>query len=188
MSGFSLPVNPVELSEDGTSLVSGDEILGIEVALFRSYGQVAAHTGTTAETKLASFLIPAGTIVTPAALRILTGMQYTTTADAGNRTLRYYLNTSNAIGGTVLCSNVMSTQSVTQGVNGRLDQIVFPTDAAQSGAAVGAGWNSTQGNAWSSASYNVTTQDLWLVVTSQLINASDSFTLKSLEVFLSNGA
>ena len=178
----------VSTSSDGTSLVSGDGILGVEVALFRSYGQVAAHTGTTSETKLASFRIPAGTIVTPAALRILTGMQYTTTADAGNRTLRYYLNTSDAIGGTVLCSNVMSTQSVTQGVNGRLDQIIFPTDATQSGAAVGAGWNSTQGNAWSSATYNVTTQDLWLVVTSQLINASDSFTLKSLEVFLSNGA
>ena len=132
--------------------------------------------------------MPAGTIITPAALRILTGMQYTTTADAGNRTLRYYLNTSDAIGGTQMCTNLMSTQSVTQGVPGRLDQIIFPTDSTQFGNSIAAGWNATQGNAWSSATYNTATQDLWFVMTSQLINASDSFTLRSLEVFLSNGA
>jgi len=144
------------------------------------------HTGTIAETILCSFLIRANTIIVPAALRMVSGLRYVTTATAGNRTIRIKLNTTNSLSGaTTLCSNLMSTQSVTQGVV-RTDQIIFDGAATQKGSAVLAGWNAAQGNDWSSGALAVNA-DIYLLVSCQLIDVADSFTMKSFVASLLQG-
>lgn len=171
-------------SADGlSSLVDGaGNSLSLIRTLFRKYVRII-HTGTTAETKVASFLIPAGSIIPPAAINFQSGLEYTTTATAGNRTFRLRMHTADAVGGTTMVSNIMTTQSVQQGVL-RSDQIIFQSAAVQRGAAANAGWNGLQGNAFNFTTFTPATQDLWIVATAQLADAADSFSLMSLEATL----
>jgi len=174
-------------SGDVASAVDGGgNSIVLQNVISRNYTGIT-HTGTTANTKIFSFSIPAGSILAPSMLKFAMSIRYSTTATAGSRVIRGYLNTADAIGGTSMFSNVMSTTGVIQTSVRNNDAILFQAAAIQRGMPVAAGWNTIQGDDSSYTTYDITTQDLFFVLGAQLADASDSVSIRAFDATLIRG-
>lgn len=138
-----------------------------------------AHTGTTAETKLFSVKITAGTMSANDILEyfawIIPG------SGLGNRTVRVYLNTSDAIGGTKVATYTFTTTSsifkrqITF-KNSLSSQEIIPAGTSN----IGNGEASTYAvSNISSASVNFA-NDVWFVLSIQLATGSDNVSIYSI--------
>ena len=138
-----------------------------------------SHTGTTNETKLYSVLIPAGTmnandILEYYALAIPgTGI--------GNRTLKVYLNTSNAIGGIQIATYTFTTTSnifkrKLKFKNSLSTQEIIPAGATSSGNFELSTYTSSNVSSIA-ANFN---NDVWFVISMTLSTASDNVSIYSI--------
>lgn len=186
--GVSYPPNSYLDADNRTQAMvdgAGNSIV-LQNVISRNYAGIT-HTGTTANTKIFSFSIPAGSILAPSMLKFAMSIRYSTTATAGSRVIRGYLNTADAIGGTSMFSNVMSTTGVIQTSVRNNDAILFQAAAIQRGMPVAAGWNTIQGDDSSYTTYDIITQDLFFVLGAQLADASDSVSIRAFDATLIRG-
>ena len=137
-----------------------------------------AHTGTTAETKVYSVLIPAGTMTANDIFRIAAKIY--SGAGGGNKTARWYFNTSDAIGGVQVASYVgvgALTQMVRNVIfkNSLSSQEVF-LPATSHGNDESLSTNSSQ-QSLLAADF---ASDVWFVVSFQLATGTDTLNLHSI--------
>lgn len=138
-----------------------------------------SHTGTTNETKLYSVLIPAGT------MKANDILEYYALAipgtGSGNRTLKVYLNTSNAIGGIQIATytftttsnifkrkltfkNSLSTQEIIPAGVTSMGNFELSTYASSNVSSIAANFNN----------------DVWFVISMTLSTASDNVSIYSI--------
>jgi len=138
-----------------------------------------SHTGTTSETKLYSVLIPAGTMKANDILEYYVWAIPGT--GSGNRTLKVYLNTSDAIGGIQIATYTFTTTSnifkrkITF-KNSLSTQEIIPASASSIGNFELSTYASSNVSSIS-ANFN---NDVWFVISMTLSTASDNVSIYSI--------
>ena len=138
-----------------------------------------SHTGTTSETKLYSVLIPAGTMKANDILEYYVWAIPGT--GSGNRTLKVYLNTSDAIGGIQIATYTFTTTSnifkrkITF-KNSLSTQEIIPASASSIGNFELSTYTSSNVSSIS-ANFN---NDVWFVISMTLSTASDNVSIYSI--------
>ena len=178
ISGVNAYIDPLS---GGLSLLSAAGVR-LPTVLYQNYAGIQ-HTGILSETILASILIPAGTIIAPAMIEQMTRTEWSTTSTAGNRSLKFGLNTSNSLSGiTPMGSSIFNTVSVTNSFSRPADSVVFPTNTSQLGYPGGSGFNSTTSGQTDLVGSRATTADMYWIVSAILADVADVLKLRALRL------
>jgi hypothetical protein len=133
------------------------------------------HTGTATETKIWSAMLPANTLQVGDLFEFMSFVGVN--SNANNKTFRLYVNTSDTLSGAVqlgvLTHSTVGVNSIFQ----RFLQVVSSTQwrVNPATAAITSSYGNNAG-AWTTATADIT-QDLWLMVSCALNNASDTMLL-----------